>query len=107
MGWIISGGERNWAQPKLTGLPAPSTGHNDINKLFDALKSLRCKKYCTVFWDYNFAEGYRNYDGLFISKYRPGSLMRYFFEDGAGFDYMRVTDELKQGQVGLMIAVGV
>ena len=69
--------------------------------MFTLQKILHC------FWDYNFAEGYRNYDGLFIRKYRPGSLMCYFFEGGAGFDHTRIADELKQGQVGLMIAVGV
>ncbi len=33
--------------------------------------------------------------------------MRYFFEDGAGFDHMRMADGLEQREVGLMITVGV
>jgi len=41
-------GKRPCKQQKLTGLQGPLTGHNDINALFDILKCLRCKKYCTV-----------------------------------------------------------
>jgi hypothetical protein len=48
-----------------------------------------------------------NYEWLFKSKYRPGSLMRYFFKDGTGFDRMRMADGLKQREVGVVIAVGV
>jgi hypothetical protein len=36
-----------------------------------------------------------NDDWLFKRKYRPGSLMRYFFEDGAGFDRMWMADGLE------------
>jgi hypothetical protein len=33
--------------------------------------------------------------------------MRHFFEEGAGFDHMRMADDLKQWEIGLMIAISV